>query len=432
MNTMEKQPSVFVRYGVADHQLSSAKRWLTFACMFFFGFTTVYSMFKASAALTDVAAVFNMTLSEAGNIAGLFGLSGMLFAFPGAWIMRNFGIKSSLILTAIITLLGSIMGLFATNTFLFLTSRVIEGFGMGMISVIGPNVMPRLFPLKRQGLVMGVWSLWVPAGSIIAFLTTPLLYGSFGWTSLWWVSIILEVISIIWLLACCKMNKVPENELVDGDVSKKRMHRKSHVASGIIIALAFTFWAFVYAGVINVFYPTFLMDAKGMSMELASMPTLVIAVVTIPFGILFGIITDRTNTRKWWLAISYILVAVLMAFVAFNESSEGVTPWVFAVLMGLAAAGVPMATRSLIPVLVPDPRKMDYTLAIMAFVTYIGQLFAGPYGAFVTSDGWHTGALFILAPCVIVAFVMVAISKSDKKALAAETGDLSAEKSGVE
>jgi hypothetical protein len=83
-----------------------------------------------------------------------------------------------------LTLLGSLMGLFATSTAMFLASRVLEGFGMGMISVIGPNVMPRLFPLKNQGLVMGIWSLWVPMGSMIAFLTTPLLYGSFGWTSL--------------------------------------------------------------------------------------------------------------------------------------------------------------------------------------------------------------------------------------------------------
>lgn len=76
-----------------------------------------------------------------------------------------------------------------------------------------------------------------------------------------------------------------------------------------------------------------------------------------------------------------------------------------------------MATRSIIPVFVPDPCKIDATLAVMAFVSYIGQLLAGPYSAFVNTESWHTEFLFIPVPCAIVAFAIVAICKSNRKVL---------------
>ena len=47
--------------------------------------------------------------------------------------------------------------------------------------VVCPNIMPRLFPLNKQGLVMGIWSQCVPVGTIIAFFAAPVVFNAVGW-----------------------------------------------------------------------------------------------------------------------------------------------------------------------------------------------------------------------------------------------------------
>lgn len=163
-------------FGVADRQLTEGERWMSFCCLFFFGFTAVYSMFKVGPVITDIGASFGMGIDTAGYINSVFAIAAAVFAFPGTWIMRNVGIKISLLVTAVITLIGTVIGYFTDSAAVFLLSRFLEGMGFGLIAVIGPNVMLRLFPPRRQGLVMGIWSNWLPVGTIIAFFSTPVLF----------------------------------------------------------------------------------------------------------------------------------------------------------------------------------------------------------------------------------------------------------------
>ena len=62
---------------------------------------------------------------------------------------------------------------------------------------------------------------------------------------------------------------------------------------------------------------------------------------------------------------------------------------VTAVLIGCAAGVLPVALRTLIPFQVSDPRKMDYVLGIMAFVTNLGSFYSGPFGAMADGMGWQ-------------------------------------------
>ncbi len=407
-----------VDWGVADGQLTQTQRWTTFAAMFFFGLVTVYSSLKVAPALEQIGAVFNMGLDSVGNIAGFFSIAGLIISMPGVWLMRNLGIKFSLICTAVITIIGSLAGAFATTAGMILFSRVLEGAGMGMISVIGPNVMPRLFPLRKLGLVMGIWSQWVCGGIMLSSVVGPQLFMNFGWQSLWWLSIVLEVIAIIWLLISVKFNRVPENEIVAGDVTKKRTKHNNYLAAGILVGASFVAWCMIY-GMVNIFYPTFLQAVKGFDIALSAIPTFIMSALTIPFGIAFGVLMDRTNTRKWVLVIAYAILATMMGAVAWVGGGETTTVWIFAIVMGLLAGAIPTATRALIPVLVTEPRRMDYTLGIMALTTYLGNMIAGPYGALAASSGWQTAALMILMPIAAVFAIAIAVvTKSDKKIFA--------------
>lgn len=407
-----------VNYGVADKQLNENQRWMSFCCLFFFGFSTVYALFKCGPVIVDIGKAFGMNLANVGYINSVFAIAAVVFAFPGAYIIRQFGVKSSLLVTALISLLGTLIGLFAPSAGMLVFGRFLEGAGFGLIAVIGPNVMIRLFPQERLGLVMGVWSLWVPVGTIIAFFTGPGIYIRWGFKGLWWVSVVLGVIMTLWLVASFRLPAVAENTIVRGDTSKaKSLNKKDYVGSALLIMLAFTFWAFVYAGVINQFYPSYLQEIKGFSVFASAMVVNLTAIITIPAGIVFGLISDRTHTRKWFVAIPFAILTIMLFTFAFSYDKGKAAPWIFAVLLGLCAGGLPMGTRSIVPILVSDSTKVDYVLATMACTTGIGLLGPGIYGSLAASVGFHTAALVLLGPCCVLACIMVLAAKSDRKVI---------------
>ena len=217
------------RYGVASRQLSPRERWVCFAALFFLGFTATFNQFKVAPAIQFIGTDLGIATDMLSQIMGVFSIAGMLLAFPGMWVMQRCGVKSSIMVTAVIQLIGSLVCVFATSAAVFLIGRTLEGVAYGLICVIGPNIMPRLFPLKNQGTCMGIWSQWTPMGVVIAFFTAPLIFDAaggaavpFAWRPIWYVSMIMETASIIWLFISCKMPAIPENELVEGDPQRRK------------------------------------------------------------------------------------------------------------------------------------------------------------------------------------------------------------------
>ena len=109
----------------------------------------------------------------------------------------------------------------------------------------------------------------------------------------------------------------------------------------------------------------------------------------------------------------------------------GIVAWNFfngvgivtAVLIGCAAGVLPVALRTLIPFQVSDPRKMDYVLGIMAFVTNLGSFYSGPFGAMADGMGWQQAGLVGLLPIAAVFTVLCLIFvKSERSILKKEEG----------
>lgn len=411
-------------YGVQDKQLRSSERWLCFAALFFLGFTATFNQFKAAPAIQFIGADLGMSVDMLSQIMGVFSIAGMLLAYPGMLVMQRFGVKFSIVVTSVIQLVGSLICVFSQSTLVFLLGRILEGVAYGLICVIGPNIMPRLFPLKDQGLCMGIWSQWTPVGVVIAFFAAPVIYAAaggsavaFAWRPIWFVSIVMEVVSIVWLLLSCKMPAIPENELVNSDPSRRKTLGKNFTAAGIIVCAFFFVWVFDYVANINTLYPTFLQNVKGLSVFDSSMLPNWTAIISIPLGIVFGVVADKLNFRKWMIAAGYLLVAVCMAFFYFTPGTDMTGPWIASVLMGLCGALVPTGTRAITPVLVPEPKKTDFVLATMAFATGLAQVVGGYIvSPLVSSIGWQANAQFVLAPLALcAALAVILFVKSDKK-----------------
>lgn len=418
------QERAIVRWGVANEQLTSGQRWMTFLCMFFFALVTMFDMLKCSPVLMIIGEQYGMGLDSVGNIMSLFNIAGIIMSFPAIWVMRNLGVKFSLIVTGIITLLGSLIGVYATDAGMFLFSRVLEGAGMGMVAAIGPNVIPRLFPANKLGFAMGFWSIWTSPGILLATLVGPQIFVMTGTTtSLWWFSIVLEIIAIVWMLLCFKMNKKNENQIAAETLGGKDVPgiKRNFVLSATVASLSFLGYAMAF-GMFQNFYPTYLQDAAGLDVVSSAFPSTITVLVTMPISLVIGIIIDRYNLRKTTLIAGHLILAFTMGWFAWLGAGSMMIA--AGVLVGLVQGILPVALRLIIPMQVTDPRKMDYILGIMAFVTNIGSFYSGPFGALVASVGWESAGLMGLLPVELCfAILCLVLVKGDKKVLASGTPD---------
>lgn len=402
-------------WGVASGQLSNGRAWAVFVALFLFATCCQYQNVMVAPVLRAVAGDLGMDISGGGFIQSVYAIAGIVLSFPAAWIMRNLGIKFSLLVTGILSILGNVLALVATTGDVFLVARVFQGCGYGLIAVIGPNLMPRLFPLQKQGLVMGVWSQWVCPGIALSALTTPLIFQAFGWRPLFYLSTTLQVITAVLVLVLVKMPAIPENMLVGSDANRKREYKHTYTASAFAVGLTFVAWCASYH-CFNSFYPTYAQEVQQMPLMSASLTTLTATLVTIPFGIGFGILADKVRQRKYMLIAGYAVMALIYGTILWSESYNPALSWVSVVLLGAICAGlIPTMTRAIIPVLAQEPRKTDYALTTMAFVTQVGNFLSVFFSIILTTSTFHGAALAFPVPLCIAAIAVLLFVKNDHK-----------------
>lgn len=409
-------------YGVVNRQLTNTERWISFWVLFIFGFVCVYQWSSPAPILPNVASAYGMDAASMGWIMSIFNLAGIIVAYPSAWIMRNVGTKASILITAVLSIVGSIAAMLATDGASILAARALQGCAFGLISVIGPNIMPRLFPSNKLGLVMGIWSQWVCPGIALAALTGPALFVSFGAKSIFVLSLILQIITTLLVVFLVKMPAVPENvlEIRNMGVSEKNGSPmtgvKSYAVSAFLVGFCFLAWCTVYP-TFNSFYPTFAQETKGMAMDVAALTTLVAALVTVPTGIIFGIIADKIRQRKRMLVIGYICLMFVYGTFLWDNSPSQVSAWISIVFLGGVCAGlIPTMTRAIIPILAVEPAKTDYALTGMALVTNIGGFLAAFFGTIAAGTSYLYAARIFCLPMIAVATVLIIVFvKNDHK-----------------
>lgn len=420
-------------YGVLDRQTTNTERWVTFAALFLFGFTASCNLFKASPVMTVIGGDLGLDAGGLGLIMTFYSIAAVVMAFPGALVMRKIGVKAMVVISCAIMVCGTAISAFSSDSGMFLAGRAVEGIAYGLICVCGPNILPRLFPRKQMGLAVGIWSQWIPCGTIIAFFTAPLVFEATGnWQGIWFVTLALGIVALILLIALVKMPQKNENEIVAGDASIVAKPGKQFFSSAALVCVLFFIWVFVYVVNINGMYPTFLQDVKGMSVFDSSMLPNWLAIITIPLGIVAGIISDKFAIRKKALVTFYVVTALIFFFLAFTPGEDATSSWAFCIIMGVCASFIPTYTRGITPLLCTDSFKCDMALCLMAFFTGAAQVCAVFASMSVAAIGWFANAQFVLAPLCLVAAVAIAIVvKDDKKVVEIRKQEEEADRAAV-
>lgn len=399
--------------GSSDTQFPMSRRWMIFCSVFFLGILTSFGMFKAPTMFTtEFISELGFTESSIGWVMSMFTLIGAVLAFPAGGIFAKLGAKKSLIITAISLIVGAVGGALATNATMMLVTRFIEGIGMGLVSVVGPAAVASIIPAKKQGLAMGIWSVWFPAGVVLAMNVTPMVYALAGtWRANWWLSAILAAVALVFVWAVYAtppQEKVAEEASADG----APMKLKPDFFSIVMIAIAFGCWNVFNAGAIGGFYPSYLADVHSLDTQLSGTISSITNILVLALGPISGIIADKFNIHKGFIVFGMFGAAILLTF-AFGDNMPLV--WVFVIAMSFCSACCSTGVFSSVPLYAKDPSKVGLGMAIVAFFQNLGGCIgSAAFGALAVSMGWNMASLAFCVPIAIVGGVCAVLIKSLK------------------
>ena len=374
---------------------------------FLAGVAAAVNQFKVPPLMQVLLAELKVDMVTGGWLMSIVSVSALLLAIPAAFLLMRLGLKVTGLLSAGCTLAGAVVGAMAPDATVLLLARMLEGVGLGLMTIVGPAAISAWFEPRERGLPMGIWAAWVPLGNVIMFnLANPLL-DALGWRAIWWFGALLALLGmVIYGLVVSDPPRpgvpIPHAASrsplsVAGSPSPApvaRFLRRLLNPASWILGLAFGTLTFSMLGYIT-WAPTFLTERLHIDAAAASSYASLVFLAGIPGNILAGMILDRAQDRYRLLAICFLASSFVFAPSFLLGSVAVVVPYM--ILLGFITAYIPTAVFTLAPETMDRPQFAGLGLAIAMLGSSMGTLIGPPLLGSVISDGnWILGSLCLV------------------------------------
>lgn len=150
----------------------------------FASFITPFLGSSINVALPDIGDHFNMGAVTLSWVTTIYLLSSAVFLVPFGKLADIYGRRKVFVIGVSIVSLSSLLAAFAPNTELFLTLRVLQGFGSAMIFGTAIAIITSVFPKEERGKAMGINVASVYVGLTMGPFVGGILTNQWGWESI--------------------------------------------------------------------------------------------------------------------------------------------------------------------------------------------------------------------------------------------------------
>lgn len=345
---------------------------------------------KLPATASLVLPALGIDEGDMGFLMSLNGYVGFVLAFVAATIIMKLGTKKSTLLVLMCAAIGACVSAFAGSYEMLVVGRLIEGVGYACIGTVVPVLVSEWFPPNKRGVPMGVFSIWVPLGSMFIMGTSGFFFDvnepSSYHNVFWFVFAMLAAITIIWIVAA----KNPQVSYLDQPAEGEEKPKVSEGFKSLscwVSMIAFAAFSLGTACVMN-FETLYMVQNMGMDQAQANGTMNIANISVIIGGVVIGFVMNRVTSNSGRLAILAVSAAVLGASFAFayTVSAEMLTPWL--VIFGLSNGVVPAIFFTMVAEIAPRPALASVSSTLMSCGQCVGGILFGVVGAVVMASGW--------------------------------------------
>ncbi|MDN5679609.1 MAG: sugar porter family MFS transporter [Ewingella sp.] len=151
-------------------------------------------------------------------------VSSMMFgaavgAIGSGWLNFRLGRKFSLMIGAVLFVVGSLCSAFAPNTEVLIVARVLLGLAVGIASYTAPIYLSEIAPEKIRGSMISMYQLMITIGILAAYLSDT----AFSYTGAWrWMLGVITIPALLLLIGVFFLPDSPRWLAARGDDNKAR------------------------------------------------------------------------------------------------------------------------------------------------------------------------------------------------------------------
>lgn len=387
--------------------MNGKKAWVVALVTIFAGIALALVQNKVAPCMTTLQSAFGIDMATAGWLSSLFSLVGIIMALPASVILNKLGPKKSGIIALVCAIAGSLLGVLTTDIAVLMISRVIEGVGVGLISVIGPSIIASWFPEAKRGLPMSIWAVYQMGAQAVMFFLAAFLTSNFGWQGMWWFGLAACVVALIFYVLCVKSPR-PEESYADVESENVSLKEGMSSPSTWIMALVTFLFCIGCFGFVN-WVATYWATVPSIG-ESANSWVGYFSLAAVVAAIIMGMLLNHIKNRKLFgmaALVAYGVVAV------FGLTLDNPAPLIiFTIVYGFMDSGFPCVLWTMTAQTVKKPELAGVATGVVCIGFNAGILVGPPIiGAVAESLGW-TAAGWTIAGCCIAAAILLAFAKT--------------------
>ena len=386
-----------------------ATPWGVVLAVFGAGVMAAFQVGKTPPSLPLIRHDLGLGLVAAGWAISLLNLVGSLTGLLSGTAADLLGRRRVLLAGLLVLCAGNLLGAFSGGPVLLLTSRFIEGVGYILIAVTGPALIMGITHPRNIRQAIGIWAAFVPVGTSLMMVLSPLALESIGWRGLWLANAVL-LLAYAFFLARITAGR-------EDDPPSRRGGKRAPWADiratlsrpgPFVLAASFTFYALQFMAVVG-FLPTLLIEDLGLAPARAAALAALVAFVNAPGNMLGGWLLQKGVRRALLLGLAGLTMG-LCGLGIYSASLGG--PWRYLLCLVFSATGgiIPSSLVTGSQVHAPRPELVATTNGLIMQGGSLGSLTGPPaLAAVVAAAGGWSGAPWLLVSAATATVVMALI-----------------------
>ena len=392
------------------------RRWLVVWALIAAGVVAAFQIGKAPVALPQLRAELGLGLVGAGWVVSMFNvlgaLAGALVGAAGDQIGHRRAVVAGLVLSGA----ASAIGAAAPDPAVLLATRFLEGLGFMATVTAAPALIARTTRHADQRLAFGFWSGYMPAGSALMMLASPLLLAASGWRGLWLVNGALMLAAALLVAAATRglprMRSGAARGLAQAVADILRALRRPGPAA---LAFAFGSYTLQYLAVLA-FLPTLLVEEDGMSAGSAAVLT-ALANASNMVGTFGGGWLLHKGAPRWAMIAGGSLIMGAASLAIFAPALPFVLRYAAVTAFTLLGGAVPPAVFSGAAAHAPSPALVGTTTGLIMQGSNLGQSIGPPAVATLAAatGGWTWSPAVLLAAAAVGSALALLLRRLERR-----------------